>query len=98
MRYNKYSGPAGTGPNDVVALPTNPKRRALVITYGGSGNLFVGFDNPTQSGTVYDLILQAAAGPLILPPQVIGDSLQGQVRVWSSTGSQPCTVGEWFDD
>lgn len=97
MKRNTFSGSAGTGPNDKQIFGPNPNRKALVITYGGSGTLVVAIGKSTAGGTVGDLLLQAAGGPIILTHAIIGDSITEEVNCWNSAGSQPVGAMEFFE-
>ena len=97
MKRNTFSGSAGTGPSDVQMFGPNPNRKALVITYGGSGTLVVAIGKKTSGGTVGDLLLQAAGGPIILTHAIIGDSITEEVNCWNSAGSQPVGAMEFFE-
>ena len=97
MKRNSYTGPAGSGPADVEIFGPNPRRKGLVITYGGSGNLLIAVGKKTASGTVADFILTTQGGPLILPHWLIGDAITEEINAWTSAGSQPVGAMEFFE-
>lgn len=97
MKFQSYFGPAGGGASDVVALPGNMRRKSLVITYGGAGNLLVSLGNRTNNGTDADFVLSASGGPLVLNHDTCGDALTAEVHIWNSAASSPVTVTEFFE-
>ena len=97
MKRNTFSGSAGGGPTDVQIFGPNPRRKSLVITYGGAGTLVIAIGKKTSGGTVGDLLLQATGGPIILTHDVIGDSITEEINCWNSVGGQPVGAMEFFE-